>query len=109
MDRFILDTRFSRCHFEPNVYTNIVGNHLIIFFLYVEDLILTGSEPERLNHVKYILKNKFEMTNLGYFYYFVILQVFQNEEGISLTWSKYACDLLLCFHMEYCKPFLSPF
>ena len=33
----------------------------------------------------------------------------QSKEGISLSQSKYAYDLLHHFHMEYCKPTPSPF
>ena len=45
MDIFLLHTGFSRCHFDPNIYTKKVGNHLIILVLYFDDLILTGSDP----------------------------------------------------------------
>ena len=48
MDSFLLDTGFSRCHSKPNVYTKKVGNNLIILVLYVDDLILTGSDPKLL-------------------------------------------------------------
>ena len=46
MDNFLLDNGFSRCHSDPNVYTKKGGNHLIIFVLYVDDLILTCSDPK---------------------------------------------------------------
>jgi hypothetical protein len=59
---FFLTLDFSRCHSDPNVYTKKVGIHLIILVLYVDDLILTGSDPKILNHVKTNLKKKFEMT-----------------------------------------------
>ena len=55
MDNFLLDTGFSRCHSDPNVYTKKVGNHLIILVLYVDDLILTGSDPKLITHVKFSL------------------------------------------------------
>ena len=55
MDRFLLDTGFSRCHSDPNVYTNKVGNHLIILVLYVDDLILTSSDPKLITHVNPVL------------------------------------------------------
>eukprot|EP00253_Pinus_taeda_P002191 PITA_02191 len=49
------------------------------------------------------------MTDIGHLHYFLSLQVFQSKEGISLSHSKYACDLLRQFHMEYYKPSPSPF
>jgi hypothetical protein len=79
MDNFLLDIGFSRCHSDPNVYTKKVGSHLIILFLYVDDLILTGSDPKLLNHVKTILKKKFEMTDLGLFALFPWPPSFANQ------------------------------
>ena len=56
MDSFLFDIVFSRCHFDPNIYTKKLGNHLIILVLYVDDLIiLTGSEPKLITHVKFSL------------------------------------------------------
>eukprot|EP00253_Pinus_taeda_P031295 PITA_31295 len=49
------------------------------------------------------------MTDLGHLHYFLGLQVLQSKEGISLSQSKYACDLLRHFHMEDYKPAPSPF
>eukprot|EP00253_Pinus_taeda_P020115 PITA_20115 len=49
------------------------------------------------------------MMDLGHLHYLLGLQVLQSKEGISLSQSKYACDLLRHFHMEACKPAPSPF
>eukprot|EP00253_Pinus_taeda_P029311 PITA_29311 len=88
MDNFLLESGFSRCHSDNTVYTKTVGNSLIILVLYVDDLILTGSDPILINHVKSSLKKKFEMTDLGHLHYFLGLQVLQSKEGISLSQSK---------------------
>eukprot|EP00253_Pinus_taeda_P003400 PITA_03400 len=109
MDSFLLESGFSRCYSDNTVYTKKVGNSLIILVLYVDDLILTGSDPNLINHVKSSLKKKFEMTDLGHLHYFLGLQVLQSKKGISLSQSKYACDILHHFHMEDCKPAPSPF
>eukprot|EP00253_Pinus_taeda_P013475 PITA_13475 len=109
MDSFLLESGFSRCYSDNTVYTKKVGNSLIILVLYVDDLILTGSDPNLINHVKSTLKKKFEMTDLGHLHYFLGLQVLQSKEAISLSQSKYACDILRHFHMEDCKPAPSPF
>jgi hypothetical protein len=85
MDSFLLDIEFSRCHFDPNVYTEKVGIHIIIFVLYVDDLILTGNDPKFLTHVKSNLKKEFEMIDLGYLHYFLVLQILETKEGIFLS------------------------
>jgi hypothetical protein len=109
MDNFLHDISFSRYHYDPNVYTRKVGVHLIIFLLYDDDLILIGSDTKLLTHVKSNLKKEFEMTDISYLHYFLGLQVLQIKEGISLSHSKYECDLLRRFHMEDSKPTFSPF
>jgi hypothetical protein len=109
MNNFLLNTKFSRYHFDPNVYTKKVGSHLIVLFLYVDDLILNGSDPKLLNHVKTILKKKFEMKDLGFLHYFLGLQVLQTKERNSISHSKYACDPLNRFHMDDFKLARSPF
>eukprot|EP00253_Pinus_taeda_P021847 PITA_21847 len=95
MDSFLLESGFSRCYSDNTVYTKKVGNSLIILVLYVDDLILTGSDPNLINHVKSILKNKFEMTDLGHLHYFLGLQVLQSKEGISLSQSNAKATPLL--------------
>ena len=100
MDSFLLDNGFSRCHSDNTVYTKKVGKSLIILVLYVDDIILIGSDPNHINHVKSSLKKKFEMKDLGHLHYFLGLRVLQSKEGIALSQYKYARDLLCHFHMK---------
>jgi hypothetical protein len=80
MDSFLLDTDFFRWHSNPNVYTTKMTNHFNIRVLYVDDLILTGSDPKLLSHVKSNLKKKFEKIDLGHLHYFLGLQILQSKE-----------------------------
>ena len=109
MNSFLLDTGFSRCHSNSNVYTKKVETHIIIVVLYVDDLIFTSSEHKLLTHEKSSIKQNFEMSDLRHLHYFLSLQVLQTKEGIFISQSKYACDLLRRFHMEDCKPTALPF
>ena len=85
MYSFLLNTIFFGCHSNNTIYTKKVGKSLIILALYVDDILLTGSDPNHINHVKSSLKKQFEMTDLGHLHYFLGLQVFQSKEGISLS------------------------
>ena len=78
---FYLTLVFLDSILTPNVYTKKVGNHLIILVLYVDDLILTGSDPKLLTHVKSSLKQNFEMSDLGHLHYFLGLQVLQTKDS----------------------------
>jgi len=64
MDRFLLDTRFSRCHSDNNVYTKRIDGQVIILVLCVDDHVLTSSDPKLINLVKSILKKKFNSDRL---------------------------------------------
>eukprot|EP00253_Pinus_taeda_P021269 PITA_21269 len=83
MDSSLLESGFSRCHSDNTIYTKEVGKSLIILVLYVDDLILTGSDPNLINHVKCNLKKNFEMTDLGHLHYFLRIQVLQSKEEAS--------------------------
>eukprot|EP00253_Pinus_taeda_P005546 PITA_05546 len=83
MDSFLLESSFSRCHSDNTVYTKKVGKSLIILVLYVDDLILTSSDPNLIHHVKSHLKKKFEMIDLGHLHYFLGLQVLQSNAEAS--------------------------
>eukprot|EP00253_Pinus_taeda_P025220 PITA_25220 len=95
MNSFFLETGFSRCLSNNTVYTKKMGKSLIILVLYVDDLILTGSDPNLIKHVNSSLKKKLEMTDLGHLHYFLGLQVLQSKEGISLFQSNAEASPLL--------------
>ena len=80
MDSFLLATNFFICHYDNNVYTKRADGHLIILLVYVDDIILTGSDSNLINHPKSILKKKFDMIDLGYLHYFLGLQLLQSKE-----------------------------
>eukprot|EP00253_Pinus_taeda_P016442 PITA_16442 len=105
MDSFLLESRFSRCHSNNIVYTKNVGKSLIILVLYVDDLILTGSDPNLINHVKSSLKKKFEMTDLGHLHYFLGLQVLQSKEEVDATLYRQLVGKLL--YLTHTRPDLS--
>eukprot|EP00253_Pinus_taeda_P009699 PITA_09699 len=93
MDSFLLQTSFSRCHSDNTVYTKKVGKSIIILVIYVDDIILTCSDPNLINHVKSSPKKKFEMTDLGHLHYFLGLQVLQSKEGKLLYLTHTRPDL----------------
>ena len=74
--------------------------------LYFDDMIYNGSLM--LEYFRTIMKNKFEITDLGLMKYFLGLEVTQNDKGIFICQHKYATDILQRFIMDKCKPVETP-
>ena len=72
---------------------------MIINFLYVDDLLITGSTVTSISVIKTTLHNAFEMSDLGLLKQFPGLEIEKNIDGIVVTQSKYISDLLVKFNM----------
>eukprot|EP01018_Ginkgo_biloba_P021586 Gb_39093 [translate_table: standard] len=94
MDKFLLNSGFSRCHSYPTFYTKKSDDEVLILVLYVDDLIITRSSTSLIHNINSSLMNQFDMIDLGLLHFFLGLQVNQLETGISIYQPKYALDLL---------------
>ena len=78
-------------------------------FLYVYDLLITGSCNTSIGSSKSSLHSEFAMTDLGLLRQLLGLEIEKTERGIMLSQPKYASYLLNKFNMAYCKAAECPF
>ncbi|XP_014515658.1 uncharacterized protein LOC106773487 [Vigna radiata var. radiata] len=81
---------------------------LVIICRYVDDLLVTGSNPESINEFKRVMEVEFEMTDLGRLSYFLGMEFSYTAVGSVLHKRKYAGDLLKRFNMMECNVAKSP-
>ena len=81
----------------------IEGNQLLIC-LYVDDLIVTGSDLNEIEAFKSQLMSEFEMSDLGNLTYFLGMEFTEVAEGLVMHQMKYASDILKRFNMMNCNP-----
>uniref|UniRef100_A0A6N2MRA1 Integrase catalytic domain-containing protein n=1 Tax=Salix viminalis TaxID=40686 RepID=A0A6N2MRA1_SALVM len=86
-------------HKEGKVTTLIV---------YVDDMVLTGDDPEERKTLQQFLASKFEMKDLGQLKYFLGIEVSRSKTGICLSQRKYVLNLLAETGMLACKPVDTP-
>jgi hypothetical protein len=67
---------------------------VILFLLYVDDMIITGDDHSGISDFKQFLHQNFEMKDLGHMSYFLGLEVSFDSTGYYLSQAKYASDLL---------------
>jgi hypothetical protein len=72
---------------------------LLLLFLYVGDLLITGCSNLTIATVKRILHDMVFMMDMGPLHFFLGLEISQDASGIKISQAKYARDLLEIFHM----------
>jgi hypothetical protein len=93
---------------EATLYVKGADANLIIVSVYVDDLLVTGSNKTQIEEFKAEMFDVFEMTNLGLMSYFFGMEVKQSDDGIFICQQKYAKEILKKFHMESCKSTSTP-
>ena len=63
---------------------------LILLFLYVDDMIITGDDTVGIRNLQQFLSQQFEMKDLGSLSYFLGLEVSSDQNGYYLSQAKYA-------------------
>ena len=81
---------------------------MLIVVLYVDDLIFTGNDDYLVENFKTVMKDEFEMTDMGLLRYFLGIEVEQNEKGIFISQAKYVNQVLERFNMQECKGAITP-
>ncbi|KAL2226309.1 UNVERIFIED_CONTAM: Retrovirus-related Pol polyprotein from transposon TNT 1-94 [Sesamum indicum] len=64
-DNFMLEIGFSRCNADHCCYVKRFDEFFIILLLYVDDMLIAGSNVKEINRLKDQLSRKFDMKDLG--------------------------------------------
>jgi len=81
---------------------------IVVIIIYVDDLIITGDSDVHVFDLKKLLKQNFEMKDLGELRYFFGIEVIQSPKGIWLLQRQYALNKLSEYEMMGCKPISIP-
>ncbi len=81
---------------------------IVIIVIYVDDLIITRNSDVDIFDLKKLLKQKFEMKDLGKLHYFFGIEVIQSLKGIWLLQRQYALNNLSEYGMTRCIPISIP-
>ncbi|KAK1696528.1 hypothetical protein QYE76_013225 [Lolium multiflorum] len=85
---------FSPSLHDPALFVHTSPRGRTLLLLYVDDMIITGDDPEYIAFVKARLRDQFLMTDLGPLRYFLGIEVSSTSDGFSISQEKYIQDLL---------------
>ncbi|RVW69984.1 Retrovirus-related Pol polyprotein from transposon RE1 [Vitis vinifera] len=99
------------CHSQANhtmFYKHSKDGKIAILIVYVDDIVLTGSDKEELERLKRRPGAEFEIKDLGTLKYFLGMEFARSKEGIFVNQRKYVLDLLGETRQLGCKPVETP-
>ena len=107
MDNFLMGLGFIESKVDSILYFRVEGGRPMMLLLYANDLFLKWKE-ELIKDARRRLATKFELKDLSMMHYFLGMEVWLNEDGISLGQGKYGVDILNRFGMMDKKAMATP-
>src|SRR5438270_11794239 len=75
---------------------------IVILILYVDDMVITGTDSAAISSLKQHLQTEFEMMDLGFLHYFLGIEVVYSSSGYLLSQQKYISVILArATHHDY--------
>ena len=96
-DRFstvVLGYGFQRSTSDHSIFVHHSSNGTIVLIVYVDDIIISGSDSTSIADLKTYLGKHFHTKDLGALRYFLGIEVARSSQGIFLSQRKYVLDLL---------------
>ena len=84
LDKSLKKLNFRRCLSEQAVYTRGIGANAIILGVYVDDLFVTGGNPDEIKLFKEQMMSEFEITDLGLLTCYLGIEVDQKVYYITV-------------------------
>ena len=96
-DRFsavVLGYGFQRSTSDHSVFVRHSSNGTIVLIVYVDDIIISGSDSTSIADSKTYLSKYFHTKDLGALRYFLGIEVTRSSQGVFFSQRKYILDLL---------------
>jgi hypothetical protein len=82
--KYLVTIGFHMSDADHSLYVRKSDEGIMVITIYVDDLIVRGDNEKEVEHVKHLLKQKFDMKDLGELKFFLGIDVIRTPEGIWL-------------------------
>ena len=105
---YLVSIGFYMADADHSLYVRTNEHGIVFICIYVDDLIIGGDHEAEIAHVKTLMKQEFDMKDLGELRYFLGIEIVRTKEGIWLSQRQYALDMLSKYGMADCKTISMP-
>ena len=93
-DNVMMSNGFSINECDKCIYFKNTPHGYVLLGLYVDDMLIIGSNKDMVSQTKNMLSSKFEMKDMGLADVILGIKIFRNSEGIILSQTHYAEKIL---------------
>jgi len=93
---------YQQSKYDYSLFINKSSTDTTLVAIYVDDIMITGSNTSEISHLKQQLNTLFGIKDLGQLHYFLGLEVIHTAKGIILSQKKFTTELL-----RECRPLSS--
>lgn len=104
----LLSQGFKASNYDPSLFIFTSNKETPIVFVYVDDIMVTGSSLALIQSFIRSLQQKFALKDLGRLHFFLGIEVQPHSNGMHLSQSKYIKDVLARANMLHSNPYPSP-
>ncbi|XP_069145613.1 uncharacterized mitochondrial protein AtMg00810-like [Solanum lycopersicum] len=93
---------------DYSLFTKKSDTGMVIVLVYVDDLLITGSDPVLVQATKQVLHSRFKIEDLGELKYFLGIEFCRSESGIVMNQRKCTLELISEAGLAGAQPVFTP-
>lgn len=106
--QYLLAAGFKNSVSDTALFVHKEGSDFTYLLVYVDDIVVTGNNTNRVNRMIQNLAKTFSLKDMGDLSYFLGIEVVRSSSGLHLSQRKYTIDLLQRMNMMDAKPATTP-
>lgn len=99
---------FCQSKLDYSLFIHKAHGSITVVAIYVDDIIITGNDPQFISSIKSHLHHEFSIKDLGRLSFFLGLELTYSTNGIIVTQTKFTKELLRACNIPTLKPHITP-
>ena len=91
---YITSIGFKQCILDNCLFVKQVGDETYLISLYVDDILVAGSNEDEIDKIKKEFTERYEMKDLGELNHYLGMKITRTDEYIKVDQTQYTKDMI---------------